>query len=206
MAAEDLTSADALIHEASRLVQARRHAGADERLQTAPAAVRKTPAWALLQAVVHTRLGRNEPAFALLWPLSQGPQPWAGEALAALADLLHFTERPDELRALLAANPAWTQTPRGQLFGARLLMRPDPEQALAALLKLVQARPGSDLQRIAGFDAVRLLDRLGRYREAFDLATRLHSTTPVFDLGGFLARMRLQQRLLAKGAAWCPWP
>jgi hypothetical protein len=61
------------------------------------------------------------------------------------------------------------------------------------------------LRRFAGFDAVRLLDAAGRFREAFDLATHLHATTGApFDVAGLERDIERQRNLLGKGAAWCP--
>jgi hypothetical protein len=196
-------AADGPLQQAAELVKRRRHLAADAVLRAAPAAVARTPAWALLRGVVHTRLGQIEPACACLLPLTRGPEPWASEALSALAEVYHFSNRHDELRTLLAESPAWAAMPRGRLFAARLLQAGDPAQALAQLLGLADAPEGGSLARIAGFDAVKLLDRLARYRETFELAGRLHARSPAFDLAGFLASLRLQQRLLGKGRAWC---
>jgi hypothetical protein len=194
---------DGPLQQAAELVKRRRHMAADAVLRAAPAWIARTPAWALMRGVVHTRLGQIEPACKQLLPLTRGPEPWASEALAALADIYHFTHQLDALRALLAESQAWAATPRGRLFAARLLQVADPAQALAGLLALVDAPVEPSLQRIAGFDAVKLLDKQARYREAYGLATRLHARSPAFDLSGFLASLRLQQRLLGKGRGWC---
>jgi hypothetical protein len=204
MAADPRLSGDASLQPASSLMQRRRYAAAAQALAELPARVRQSPAWALLNGVTQTRLGHIDEACACLQQLAREPEPWGSEGAAALADALHLANRQPALRALLAQAPAWAQSPRGRLFEARLLARSDPEQAVALLTAIVDGEAGSELQRIAGFDAVKLLDRLDRYREAHALATRLHAQAPPFDLNAFLARMRLQQRLLAKGAAWCP--
>jgi hypothetical protein len=55
------------------------------------------------------------------------------------------------------------------------------------------------VRRIAGFDAVRLLDAAAEYRRAFDLATHLHATTgSPFDLDGLLADAQAQVTLLGR--------
>lgn len=203
MGQPDLTG-DASLQPVLALLQRRSHAAAERVLAELPARIRQTPAWVLLQGVVQMRLGRIDAACDVLRPLTRGAEPWAAEATAALADALHLSQQWPALRELLAAAPAWAQAPRGRLFEARLLLRSDPAQALALLLAIVDGAATAELQRIAGFDAVKLLDREARYREAFALATRLHTLAPPFELDSFLARMRLQQRLLAKGAAWCP--
>jgi hypothetical protein len=64
----------------------------------------------------------------------------------------------------------------------------------------VDERPA---RRAAGFEAVGLLDKTGRYREAFDLAVRVHAdTTPPFDLEGFLQAPREHATKAASGAKW----
>ncbi|HEY1090824.1 MAG TPA: sulfotransferase [Burkholderiaceae bacterium] len=194
---------DQCLQEATALLKQKRAVAAEQVLAAAPAKVAALPAWSLLRGIAHTRLGRIDSACALLAPLIDGAEPWATEACAALADAYHFAHRHEDLRQLLARGKPWAQTPRGKLFAARLLVKPDPEQALAMLREVVAAAPTTDLKRIAGFDAVKQLDRMARYREAFELATQMHAMTPAFDLNGFLAGVQLQQRLLSKGSSWC---
>jgi hypothetical protein len=197
-------AADRCLKDASQLLQQRRLVAAAALLDAAPAALVKSPSWALLRGAVHSRGGDIDGACTRLLPLTRGPEPWASEASAALADAFFVSQRLDDLRALLLRSKAWAASPRGGLFKARLAQDSDPAQALAGLLDLVDAAVEPSLQRIAGFDAVKLLDKLSRYREAYELAGRLHARSPAFDLGGFLASLRLQQRLLGKGRAWCP--
>ena len=204
MATDPRLTGDPSLQEATALMQRRRYASAERALAELPLRVRQTPAWALLNGVTQTRLGHIEAACASLQPMTRGPEPWASEGAAALADVLHLSHQQTALRALLAHVPAWAHTPRGRLFEARLQMRSDPAQALTLLMAIVDGDVNADLQRIAGFDAVKLLDREARYREAHALAIRLHQQAPPFELDHFLACLRLQQRLLAKGAAWCP--
>ena len=195
---------DASLAPVLTLLQRRSFAAAERVLIDLPSRIRQTPAWVLLHGVTLTRLGRVEAACEALEPLIRGPEPWASEGAAALADLLFLSQQLQGLRDLIQRAPHWAQTPRGRLFEARLLMRDDPNQAIALFMALVDGPADAELQRLAGFDAVKLLDRRGRYAEAHALATRLHSKAPPFELEQFLGRMRLQQRLLAKGAAWCP--
>ena len=204
MATDPRLTGDARLQEATTLMQRRRYASAVRALAALPLRVRQSPAWVLMNGVTQSRLGHIEAACAALQPLARGPEPWASEGAAALADVLHLSHQQAALRALLAHAPVWAQSPRGRLFEARLLARSDPAQALALLLAIVDGAAGPELQRTAGFDAVKLLDREARYREAHALATRLHAQAPPFELAHFLARMRLQLRLLAKGVAWCP--
>ena len=203
MAADAGLSGDIRLAPALEALRQRRHGEAEAALIALPAAVRQTPAWALLRGVTLTKLSRIDEAADVLRLLVRGPEPWASEGAAALADALHLDQRHAELQQLVEQAPAWAATPRGRLFEARLLTRSDPEQALDTLLAVMDGPGTPELQRLAGFDAVKLLDRLARYREAHALASRLHAMATPFDQQGFLARLRLQQRLLDKGAAWC---
>ena len=201
---QQLLTGDASLGPAQALMQRRSYAAADQALIELPAQIQATPAWVLLRGVTLTKLGRVDEASTVLLPLVSGAEPWASEGAAALADALHLNQQQPALRELLAQVPAWAQSPRGRLFEARLLLRSDPSQALEMLTAIVDGPSAAELRRVAGFDAVKLLDRQGRYREAHALATRIHALAPPFELANFLARLRLQQRLLAKGAAWCP--
>jgi hypothetical protein len=113
----------------------------------------------------------------------------------------------DELKAFIEAGGAWIKDPRAALAVARLKTRDDPEAALAELRAIAARERNPVLRRAAGFEAVGLLDRMARYREAFDLATSLHAdTTPPFDLEGMLQQVRDQaatlDRLAAGGERW----
>jgi hypothetical protein len=193
-----------LLERARDALRRRRPLAAAQLLDAASPALRGAPAWALLRGLAHARLGDLEAATPLLEALTRGPEPWAAEATAALADAFHLLHQAQALRELLAAQPGWARTPRGALFQARLLAPTDPEQALRLWLSLAGDTPAPGVPRLAGFDAVRLLDRLGRHAEAHALAQRLHAAQPPGDVAGLLAELSLQQRLLAKGAAWCP--
>lgn len=156
-----------------------------------------------LRAMVEQRLGRIDDAVARLVKLVDARSPVTAEAAVTLAEVYWFSHRHDELRALLAREAPWSTDPRIALARARVLERDDAEGALRAYLALEAAGRTPILRRVAGFDAVGLLDRLGRYREAFDLATRLHAElTPRFDLEGLLMEAREQSELVAKGARW----
>jgi hypothetical protein len=195
---------DQTLETASACLKARRFAAAALALDAASPAVARSPQWALLRGLADTRLGRIDSACALLLPLARGAEPLATEAALALAEAYHFAQRHEELAALLALGQPWVRSLRGALVAARVCARSDPEQALALLHEVVESKADDTVRRVAGFDAVRLLDRHARYRQAYELAQRLHaSTTPAFALGEFLASVQLQVRLLAKGAQWC---
>jgi tetratricopeptide (TPR) repeat protein len=156
-----------------------------------------------LRAMVEQRLGRIDDAVARLVRLVDGQSPLTGEAAVTLAEVYWFAHRHDELRALLAREAPWTSDQRIALARARVLEANDADAALGAYLALEAEGRTPVVRRVAGFDAVGLLDRLGRYREAFDLATRLHAQyTPRFDLEGLLMETREQAEFVAKGARW----
>jgi hypothetical protein len=76
----------------------------------------------------------------------------------------------------------------------------EPADAAAALEAIASSGAPPQVRRVAGFDAVRLLDRLGKYREALALAGRVHADTGrPFDLETFLAPVRAQRALLPGG-------
>jgi hypothetical protein len=84
-----------------------------------------------------------------------------------------------------------------------VLGRERPAEAIDALRRIAVPSAGVVLHRVAGFELVQLLDRLGQHREAFELATSLHAaTTPPYDLEGLLLRIREQCDLLARGTPW----
>jgi tetratricopeptide (TPR) repeat protein len=172
---------------------------ADEALRLAPS----DPHAGLLRATIDQRLGRIDPAVARLRRLTAAPGAISMEAAVLLSEVLHFAHRHDELATLVAAGGAWSSDPRMALAAARVMARERPNEAVDALRTIAVPGAGVVLHRIAGFELVQLLDRLGRHREAFDLATELHAaTTPPYDLEGLLLRIREQRELIARGTPW----
>ena len=167
-----------------RIVDADRDA--DEALRLAPSDSHA----GLLRATIDQRLGRIDPAVARLRRLTAAPGAISIEAAVLLSEVLHFAHRHDELATLVAAGGAWSSDPRMALAAARVMARERPNEAADALRTIAVPGAGVVLHRIAGFELVQLLDRLGRHREAFDLATELHAaTTPPYDLEGLLLRI-----------------
>ena len=161
----------------------------------------------LIRGLLDQRLGRIDRAAESLRRVIQSKAPQAAEASIALAELYWFAHRRDALKAFIEAGGAWLKDPRAALAVARMRAQDDPEGALAELLAISTRERNPVLRRAAGFEAVGMLDRAGRYREAFDLATRLHAdTTPPFDLEGMLGQVRDQaatlDRLAASGERW----
>ena len=153
----------------------------------------------LIRAVVDHRLGRSQAAIDRLRRLVDRKAPNATEAAMALAEVLHRANRRDELDALVAAGGAWLDDPRAAIFTARVAVRHDRAGTIDRLEGIARGDAPALLRRIAGFDAVRLLDADAQYRRAFDLATHLHATTGApFDLEGLLAHAESQVTLLGR--------
>jgi tetratricopeptide (TPR) repeat protein len=172
---------------------------AEEALRLAPS----DPQAVLLRAQCDQRLGRIDAAVARLRPMSAAGGGFAVEASVLLAEVLHYSHRRAELADLVAAGGAWSNDPRAALALARVQARERPEDAIEILRRIADASSGPMLHRIAGFELVQLLDRLGRFREAFDLATALHAATTLpYDLEGLLLRLDEQRALLARGSPW----
>lgn len=169
----------------------------DQALRLAPG----DPQASLLRGMVDQRIGRIDRAVEVLGLLARSTSPYATEARVTLAETLYFANRREEFRKFVADSGEWGGDPRSALFRARVSAATNPAQAIEALLRMVDSANGIVLRRVAGFDAVGLLDRTGRYREALDLAQRMHrETTPPFDLGGMLSEITQQLSLLKRGA------
>lgn len=158
----------------------------------------------LMAGIVHHRLGRSDQAVAVLSPLLDRQPPNRTEVAVVLAEALHMADRHDELAGLMQRHDVWGDDPRGLLPRAQLLEATDPEAAIAMLAGTTRGDFPAELGRINGFAAVEMLDRTGRHREAFDLATDVHARfTPPFDLDRYLAPIGDQRALLARGTSWC---
>ena len=157
----------------------------------------------LLMGVVDHRLGQSADAIARLGKLIARKPPNETEVAIALAEALHRANRKDELEAMIARGGVWMNDERASVFIARSALRTDRAKALDALVGTARSTRNPLLKRIAGFEAVRLLDADARYREAFDLATFVHAeTTPAYDIGAIEADVAEQLQLLDKGRPW----
>lgn len=176
---------------------------ADRDLDTALELAPSDPQANLFRAMVEQRLGRIDEAVARLTRLVEGKSAQAADAAITLAEVYWFAHRRDELAMFLSKPTAADSDPRLALARMRLRSLSDAEGALTDLKALSASARLPVLRRVAGFDAVGLLDRIGRYREAFELATQLHAeSTPRFDIEGLLLETREQSELVAKGTNW----
>ena len=187
--------------EAAKLASDHQLLAAQQQLDAVESALGQTPRFQLVQGFVAFQLGDIERAVLLLRPLTESGQDLALAACSFLADALHHASDSQALSELLEQQTTWSVSAEGRLFAARLVASSDPEAALAALLPLAEGRLSNQLRRMAGFDAVKLLDRLGRYPQAWQLAQRVQAATaPPFDLPRFLARFQLQLDGLRAGS------
>ena len=157
----------------------------------------------LLKGILEHRLGQSAAAIErLLRVLARGPANEV-EVSFALAEAMHRAGRRDELDAFIAKGGVWLQDERAVVFAARAMQRTDRAGAQERLQSTARATRSPLLKRIAGFEAVRMLDADARYAEALELAQYVHrETTPPFDVGAIEADVEAQLRLAAKGRRW----
>jgi hypothetical protein len=180
-----------------------RLADADVDIDTALKLSPTDPQASLLRGMIDQRLGRIDNAIKHLRRVSASSAPQSIEASNALAEVLWFAHRRDELAAFVAAGGAWLRDPRAALMIARVRASHDIDGAITDLQSIAARERSPILRRVAGFEAVGLLDKTARYREAFDLSVKLHAdTTPPFDLEGMLAPVRQQHAQLASASVW----
>ncbi|MDA1262443.1 MAG: sulfotransferase [Planctomycetota bacterium] len=159
----------------------------------------------LQRAIVDHRLGRSVAAADRLQKLIKNAPMNLVDATIVLAEVLHRSNRQEELDRLVAVGGEWTNDPRAQLFVARRQAVTDRARAITTLDQLARSTAPAHVRRIAGFEAIRMLDGLGRYREAFDLAAFMHSSTGTrHDIGGLESEIQAQKNLLARGKSFCP--
>ena len=172
---------------------------ADEAIDRAMRLGASGPEVQLVRAVIDHRLARSDAAIDRLRGLIAKESPVRLDATMALAEVLHRANRRDELEALVTAGGAWLDDPRAQVFTARVSVRSDRTGTIDRLEAFARGNHPAMVRRIAGFDAVRLLDADGAYRRAFELAAHLHATTGApHDIEGRLADAEAQERLVSR--------
>ena len=154
----------------------------------------------IVRAHLDVRLGRTDDAVALLRPIAHGKGPNAHEAMVDLMQTLHDAGRFDEMEEESKQPGTWREDPRSRLHFARIKARTDREAAVVEMTAIFRSNQPVVLRRFAGFEAVGILDKLGEYREAFDLATEIHrATTEPLDLQDWILPMKQQIALFEKG-------
>jgi len=124
---------------------------------------------------------------------------------AAISELLtlHNAGRNEEFLRIAREGGAWTKDPRAEFILARAVVIEDKERGIEELKKVFRTKHHWALRRFAGFEAVGILDKLGRYREAFDLASEVHrETTGPLDMETWIDPLELQLKLLNRTPAW----
>ena len=153
----------------------------------------------LQQAIIDHRIGRTARALERLERVLREPGLVGREANITYADILSRANRQTELDAHLSRGGEWINDARSQIFVGRRLSSTDPPAAVALLTQLLRSDAPSHARRIAGFEAVKLLDSLKRYREAFDLAGETHSRTNTrYDIGALERQVEEQLQLLER--------
>ena len=160
----------------------------------------------LLRGLIYRYYGLVDDSVATLSKLVAMKTPYSPEAALSLAETLFFAHRRKELLAHIAAGGSWLDDERGALLRARVKSWTDVAVATQELRAISESASGPNalmLTRVAGFEAVKLLDQAGHYREAFDLAQRLHArTTPPFDIEGLVSGVRARADLARKRGRW----
>ena len=157
----------------------------------------------LLRAIVDHRLGRTQAAVDRARRLVDGGAPNAVDAAVVIAEALYHAGRRDDLKQLVGDRRAWSGDARAEIYALRAHATDDPQAAATRLEAIARGTGDAPVRRVAGFDAVRLLDAAGRFRDALDLAAHVHATTGrSFDLGGLAADVAQQRDLLARGRPW----
>ena len=157
----------------------------------------------LVRGVAHYRLGRMEESARILRGLVERSAPNRLEAAVALAETLHRAGQDEPLEALLATPGPWNDDPRITYYRARFLARRDRDETIRQLQATARSGTQHATRRVAGFEAVRLLDKAGRYREAWEFATEIHvATTPPYDTVSILESVKEQARALSVGRRW----
>ena len=145
---------------------------------------------------------RPEEALPLVRELVAVGGPGVDEATLLLASLLKWTGRSAELHQLVERGGSWLASPRALAYRADALAERDPSAAIAMLMGFVDSSEQAEYRRGAGFQAALLLDKAGRYREAFELCARMHRTMGgEFDLGTLRSHVSAQREAVLKGAA-----
>jgi len=157
----------------------------------------------VVRANMDLRLGKIDKVIEGLTPIARGRGPHAVEAAINLMQTLQNAGRIEQLKEEVKVGGAWTKDLRALLIFAHVKVAEDREAGIAELVKISRDNHPMVLRRHAGFEAVGLLDKSGRYREAFDLATTIHriSTAPV-NMDEWNIPLQHQLSLLQKGAGF----
>ncbi len=153
----------------------------------------------MMRATLDSRLGLVDRAIEVYRTIAAGKGPHAVEAAIDLLQALHRAGRKDEYLEIVKAGGAWTADLRAQLVFARATAFVDRTKGIEELQVVARANVPWPLKRWAAFEAVGLLDKSGRYREAFDFAVESHrATTGPVSLDEWLVPLDQQLEFLSR--------
>ena len=158
----------------------------------------------LVRANMDHRLGKIDAAIGRLQPIASGRGAHAIEAAINLVELYHYTGRRQEMLEFVHRGGAWLADPRALLVRARVRAFEDLDGGVEEMKAILRGSHPLPLRRVSGFEAVGLLDRAGRFRDAFDLATEVHASTGArCELEEWTLALQEQLTLLrSKGRDW----
>ena len=172
-------------------------------LDRAIAAAPKDPVLNTVAANIDASYGRDGDAVERLRPFALAATLQANEALLVLLDILYHSGRREEWRELLDRPGPWREDPRAAVHRARLVASSDPLAGADRLKTLLRGGFPAPMRRLAGFEAVALLDKAGEYRAAFELARETHATTSEdFDIEIDHRPLAEQLHRLEAGVNW----
>lgn len=156
----------------------------------------------MLLARAKTGLGEVEAGIQLAADAARGlTGPLRIEALIAHAEALDVAGRVDEIIVSLESHPDFAASPPGRFLRAQAERRLGRADAAVALLRDLASGDGHrSVRRRAGFELIKALDSLGRYREAFDAALELHAATgKPFDTSALVQDVRRATEMAERG-------
>ena len=155
----------------------------------------------LVRANMDLRLGKTDKCIDGLRPIAEGRGPLSVEASINLIQTLFNAGRYDQMVEAVKRGGAWTKDPRALLLYARCRVLEDKAAGIEDLKAIFRTNHPWPLRRFAGFEAVGHLDKMGRYREAFDLATEVHkATTAPIQMEEWTVPLQLQYDLYGRGS------
>jgi hypothetical protein len=177
--------------------------GAEQDIRIALSASPSDPQARMTRAALDARLGLTDAALEAYRDLAIRGGREALEAQMGVLITLHGAGRNEEFLREVREDGPWRSDPRAALMHARAAAIEDTDRGIEALRAVFESAWPAMVRRWAGFEAVGLLDRTRRFREAFDLATRVHAaTTGMVDLDPWILPARMQLAHFEREAPW----
>ncbi len=156
----------------------------------------------LQQAVAAHRQGRTDWAIELAGRVRKLGGKAGVEACTVIAEALFRAKRLDELAKLLAEPGPFQQDRRWLLVSARHLRASGGDLALceSRLNTILHAGESEPIDRMAGFELVRLLEKHKRFDEAWAAAAAAHQrTTKPFDTPALVRALEVTAKAAEQG-------